>query len=66
MRFSFLSEEIKSLKYYGSGDLAGGIFVKNVVDSLEVLESHVPQSHFAVHFLPQKPISCDINEKYKI
>ena len=43
MRFSFLSEEIKSLKYYGSGDLAGGIFVKNVVDSLEVLESHVQE-----------------------
>ena len=43
MRFSFLKEEIKSLKYYGSGDLAGGIFVKNVVNELEALESNVSE-----------------------
>lgn len=43
MRFSFLNEEIKSLKYYGSGDLAGGIFVKNVIDSLEALESNISE-----------------------
>lgn len=41
MRFNFFNEEIKSLKYYGSGDLAGGIFVKNVIDNLDVLESNV-------------------------
>ena len=39
----FLNEEIRSLKYYGSGDLTGGIFVKNVVDSLEALESNVSE-----------------------
>ena len=43
MRFSFLKEEIKSLKYYGYGDLAGGIFVKNVVNELEALESNVSE-----------------------
>ena len=43
MRFNFLNEDIKSLKYYGSGDLAGGIFVKNVVDSLDALESNISE-----------------------
>lgn len=43
MRFSFLNEEIKSLKYYGLGNLSGDIFVKNVVDSLEVLESNISE-----------------------
>ncbi len=41
MRFKFLNEDIESLKYYGSGDLAGSIFVKTVVDSIATLESNI-------------------------
>ena len=43
MRFSFLNDEIKSMKYYGSGDLAGGIFVKNVIDSLKTIEDNLTE-----------------------
>lgn len=43
MRFSFLSNDIKSMKYYGSGDLAGGVFLKNVINSIELLESNIEE-----------------------
>ena len=43
MRFSFLNDEIRSMKYYGSGDLAGGIFVKNVIDSLKTIEDNLTE-----------------------
>ena len=43
MRFSFLNDEIKFMKYYGSGDLAGGIFVKNVIDSLKIIEDKLTE-----------------------
>ena len=32
-----------SLKYYGGGDLAGGIFVKNVVNSLDLLKENIAE-----------------------
>lgn len=43
MRFSFLNNELKSMRYYGSGDLAGGVFVKDVVDSLESIENNLDE-----------------------
>ena len=43
MRFSFLNNELKSMRYYGSGDLAGGVFVKDVADSLESIENNLDE-----------------------
>ena len=43
MKFSFLNDEIKSLRYYGAGDLAGGVFVKNVIESLDDIKNNLDE-----------------------